>query len=710
MSQDAPTSHSERPGRLTADGGDPLVEIFVIAPELRTIATGTGHLEVELPPGIYKVAFKAGSYGGAVYQDELVKLESGALSPVVRPSQRLLISSPVPAHGTATTHEYHRNPLREISVAQAKPFGSGSHLVVFVRDLEGSLDDNPLAGLTLHAIDSTDVLVDLEREAEVFRDVSSGYGPGSSEASAACHLELNPGCYRLRVNNSPSGAVEQILVTALGWQTQIFIPRRQAAVLSDQANRSSSPRAWADLGNAAVLMARAAEGIDFDNPQLSLTEKARLALSDRRWRVGPKALREMLDNAWENPMLGIYGAHLLLLSPEPDVHLLDETLRRLDSWVPEHPDVRALALWRATHEGREQTLFDFRVPPALKLSWHLIRTAASRREDLVPVSSLSALIAGRELCDTMWLLWDANHLDAPSDAAPAADLSLVADLGLLPGFDALSYDALEPLEQEIVRYVRTVGRSANPEELLQALGIPTASVRLVLGKLLEKASSESARMELTPWEAEEQERSVLEKALGLGESSLDAIRRLAGIYARREQWHIVAELLERAAAIEPTNRELLLELTDVYNKLGDSLRASETLQRIVESYGGHRTKELGEVHRRLAELYLGDGDVHRATEELEEAFRIEPGSIEVLKSLGDAALTIGDLPRAQRMFRALLLQKLDEGGYISKREVLMRLARAHEMAGDAVEAMQMYELALGSEVSAEALLRLKRER
>ena len=50
----------------------------------------------------------------------------------------------------------------------------------------------------------------------------------------------------------------------------------------------------------------------------------------------------------------------------------------------------------------------------------------------------------------------------------------------------------------------------------------------------------------------------------------------------------------------------------------------------MQSYGVKRTKELGEIHRRLAGAYLADGNGQRALEELDKAFRIEPGNVSVL--------------------------------------------------------------------------------
>src|SRR5690606_26700736 len=80
-----------------------------------------------------------------------------------------------------------------------------------------------------------------------------------------------------------------------------------------------------------------------------------------------------------------------------------------------------------------------------------------------------------------------------------------------------------------------------------------------------------------------------------------------------------AELLERATEIKPRDRELLLELCDHYTKIGRGRDAVRVLERVVESFGQKRTRELAELHRRLASAYMEYGEMQRALEELDKA-------------------------------------------------------------------------------------------
>ncbi|MFO7177475.1 MAG: tetratricopeptide repeat protein [Pseudomonadota bacterium] len=168
-----------------------------------------------------------------------------------------------------------------------------------------------------------------------------------------------------------------------------------------------------------------------------------------------------------------------------------------------------------------------------------------------------------------------------------------------------------------------------------------------------------------------------------------------------------AELLERATTIKPSDRELLLELCDHYTKTGRGRDAVRVLERVVESFGQKRTRELAELHRRLASAYLEYGETQRALEELDKAFRIEPGNLQVLTLLGEVAIKAHDYKKAQQMYRALLLQRLDDAAPISKSQVFLKLGEIHEALGESTKAAQMYERAVQTDGLAEARERLQ---
>jgi golgin subfamily B member 1 len=192
------------------------------------------------------------------------------------------------------------------------------------------------------------------------------------------------------------------------------------------------------------------------------------------------------------------------------------------------------------------------------------------------------------------------------------------------------------------------------------------------------------------------------------EEALKLLQRAAQIQSKERGDHVAAaELLERASKLKPDDREILLELCDQYSASGRGRAAAEVLQRIVDSFGTKRTKELGEIHRRLAAAYLAEGEVQRALEDLDKAFRIEPGNVNVLTLLGSVAMQVGDHKKAQQMYRALLLQKLDEtNGPIKKSMVFFRLGQIHEQLDEKPKAVQMYERAVQTDGLEDAKARL----
>ena len=156
-------------------------------------------------------------------------------------------------------------------------------------------------------------------------------------------------------------------------------------------------------------------------------------------------------------------------------------------------------------------------------------------------------------------------------------------------------------------------------------------------------------------------------------------------------------VLERATALVPHDRELLLILCDAYTSAERGRDAASALEKVIASFGNKRTKELSLYHHRLgrALAQLGDKDV--ALAQLDMAFKIDPGSVSVLRDLGVLALETNDLERAQKTFRALLLQRLDPALGISKGEVFYYLGEISAKQGDKVKAVQMFERAIENE-------------
>jgi golgin subfamily B member 1 len=215
-----------------------------------------------------------------------------------------------------------------------------------------------------------------------------------------------------------------------------------------------------------------------------------------------------------------------------------------------------------------------------------------------------------------------------------------------------------------------------------------------------------------------QKRSAWEALAGLIEkdaeradndaAKLVAYRKAADIHAQKRDDHAAAAtLLEKAHAINPDDRDIMLALCDEYTGSGRGKAAIDMLQKVVESYGGRRSKELADIHKRIASAYAADGSYEAALSELENARKMDPGSVAVLKELGmlslrlvegaDEAAKAEHLKRAGNAFRSLLLQRLDDDAPITKSDIFYYLALVAHLGGNAREAKKNAERALSND-------------
>ena len=191
-------------------------------------------------------------------------------------------------------------------------------------------------------------------------------------------------------------------------------------------------------------MSRPGCGFDPSNASVRLTELARQGLTSGRIPVTAEDLRQMILGKFENPMLGLFGAHLLipLLADEslflqrpnnPEIlklncsiqrvlgvpadgiigpqtlpmlrRLLEEVVGNLEALLGDHPDVNAL---RQSLPGNENRIFsDAKVclPPMLRRSWHtLVRSDPGYYR--AKASSILARMADRIWGSGPWLVWE----------------------------------------------------------------------------------------------------------------------------------------------------------------------------------------------------------------------------------------------------------------------------------------------------------------
>ncbi|MDD5308374.1 MAG: hypothetical protein PHU25_13720 [Deltaproteobacteria bacterium] len=158
-----------------------------------------------------------------------------------------------------------------------------------------------------------------------------------------------------------------------------------------------------------------------------------------------------------------------------------------------------------------------------------------------------------------------------------------------------------------------------------------------------------------------------------------------------------AASLERAKALAPASKDVLLKLSDAYVAAGRESDAIPVIESLVaaETEGGKkRSKQAAVYHQRLAKAYLSRGERDKALSHLDEAYKMDIANVEVLITLGKLHYEGGDYDKAAKLFRALLLQKFDPRSGASKADIYFYVGDITLKQGDAKKAKGMFQRGL----------------
>lgn len=200
------------------------------------------------------------------------------------------------------------------------------------------------------------------------------------------------------------------------------------------------------------------------------------------------------------------------------------------------------------------------------------------------------------------------------------------------------------------------------------------------------------------------------------------LREAAELYLTRQRDPAAAiPLFEQAAELSPDDGGIRLRLAAALRGIGDHEGAATALRAVLTAYGGRRPKERALVHFELAHIALAKGDRPRALSELDAALRIDPAHPEILLALARLAMEEGQLDRASRTYRSLLLvvrrtrgdDAAGEEG-VSRAEVLFELSEIARLRGEPARAAEQldsaFEAASGSDTERERLFQALRAR
>lgn len=377
--------HSEKKTNVRVNARDGLTEISIVDNQFNQVASGLGSLSRDLVPGIYKVRWKTAS----VSKDKLIEItgkEGGGVLDLDTEMQEINTSAPL--NNTKFGCIDKPYVLKDMSSnPPALHPEKACQLLVFLRDEEETDTEFPAQSVSVHASDGTKLA-----------DFNDGF-INTEERYAGLMIGLYPGVYRLRVETGQLGPYEIFVFTADGWQTRVFLTCDDFYYGSDTFRRPV-------LRTASILMGKIGARFDPASHDARLAELALNALLRRYDILESNDMQDLLHGKFDDPMLGIYGAHLLLQRKRVNWDLFDTVCRNLHRLVGPIPDLQALYVKsKRPMRQRDERLSLYRgLPPMLIRSWDLLIRHSRKRFSIIPPGSLSDRIAGSVVSMEPWLM------------------------------------------------------------------------------------------------------------------------------------------------------------------------------------------------------------------------------------------------------------------------------------------------------------------
>jgi tetratricopeptide (TPR) repeat protein len=174
-------------------------------------------------------------------------------------------------------------------------------------------------------------------------------------------------------------------------------------------------------------------------------------------------------------------------------------------------------------------------------------------------------------------------------------------------------------------------------------------------------------------------------------------REAAELFAQLGLLARAVPVLEKAVRLQPADESLRSALADGLQQLGRHEEARALLLQMIEEAGWRRSRKRALLHERLARVARQTGDLVFALEHLEQAASMEVANADLLVQLAEVAEAKGEVERAERSYRALLVGKRKEGGApggLAATEVLLRLHDLASKRGNAAQAAELLDSAL----------------
>lgn len=451
-------------------------------------------IDRKLPPDLYtltvRVAGHVAEYDLVIDPSDDIRIvpDDGVVIKKSAGGVRITVAQPAfasaaPLRQTSRSHEYQGDFVEQISnhpvnLLGATDAGPAGEVLLSARAWKHASTDPADLGLSVTLMNSegeivTDLCKDGTREAE-------------GDPVVARAVRLPPGWFRLRIARRDRPVVEQSLIVCAGWQTQVFFLRQQMP--RDRMRVSLMMQATGQRSLGKTLFQPRSVGADgVAGPRL--TELALIGLARGRSVVSAEQLDDMLQKKFTDPMLGIYGAHLLVDKPDL-LRVVVTNLRRLLRGT-KHPDVEALAL-RVPKLADSATI---EYPPMLTASWRSIISRSARHPEVVPRGSINASIARRLNGTGVWLWWTSSEDPIRAEPPPRGPAKPRAALAAIVRRPPPLRVAKTEEQSALLRMIPREGvDSRHAKQALQSvvetMGMPRVLIEDIAAEMLGRPGSE----------------------------------------------------------------------------------------------------------------------------------------------------------------------------------------------------------------------------
>lgn len=426
---------------VVIDAGNDMTEVIVVDGAFQKVADGVRHLELELPAGLFMVKTRLGEHTHErfIQVPEQLRLEDPPEAAPVVSSTPLLEGREWTPDERETEHQL---------LAQLPELRLGEGLVtVLVRDL--SARDSAPDALSLRDLDGHKV-ASFAESGELRRTRVTGFS-----------ARLPAGGVLLQSRSRNVNTLAMALWVAAGFETRVYLERRTVASVDRQGRPDR--RRMADLSSASIFILPPGEDLTKGSAAEAarVTEMARTTLATERAIFPPELLREHLDAGLRYPLLGLLGAHLVSLQPEPDFELLEEVVGSLEErLLPGNPDVASLRRYLGHLAGPPVSC-----PPLLRASWDRLAASASSDARAIGPNGVVAWIGSRLTANRPWLIWNGawRRRAAPPEEAGTELSATFSELREHTRRDRAAAARLEKEE------ARTVSGSRITSSLLEAI-------------------------------------------------------------------------------------------------------------------------------------------------------------------------------------------------------------------------------------------------